>query len=63
MNSNFKVIGLARPEIIPESTASKADTISTRQSELLICKLLIRGHCEFYNVKMLGWHFYCEESV
>ena len=35
MNTNFKVIGLTRLEIKPESTAPEADALTTRPSELL----------------------------
>ena len=35
MNTNLKVIGLTRLEIKPESTAAKADALSTRFVELL----------------------------
>ena len=35
MNSNFKVIGLSRLGITPESTAPEADALSTLPSELV----------------------------
>ena len=35
MSINFKVIGLTRLGIKPESTASEADALTTRPSELL----------------------------
>ena len=35
MNTSFKVIGLTRLEIKPESTAQQADALTTRPSELL----------------------------
>ena len=35
MNTNFKVIGLTRLGMKPESTGPKADALTTRPSELL----------------------------
>ena len=35
MNTNFKVFGLTRLDIKPESTAPEADALTTRPSELL----------------------------
>ena len=35
MNTNFKVIGLTRLGIKPESTAPEADALTTRPFELL----------------------------
>ena len=40
MNTNFKVTGLTRLGIKPESTAFEADSLTTRQSELFIKKIL-----------------------
>ena len=40
MNTNFKVIGLTRLGIKPKSTASKADALSSRPSELLLAVAL-----------------------
>ena len=37
MNTNFKVIGLARLGIKPKSTDPEADALTTRPSELLMC--------------------------
>ena len=36
MNSNFKVIGLTRLGIKPESTAPESDVLTTRPSELFL---------------------------
>ena len=39
MYANFKVIGLNRFEIKPESTASDSDALATRPSDLLNWRL------------------------
>ena len=36
MNTNFKIIGLTRLKIKPESAARKVDALTTRSSELLM---------------------------
>ena len=41
MNTNFKVIGLTRLRIKPKSTASEADALTTRTSELFILPLTV----------------------
>ena len=42
MNINFKVTGLTRLEINPESTTPEADALTSRLSELLKFKLLTK---------------------
>ena len=48
VNSNFKVIGLTRLGIKPESTAHEADALTTRPSELLgLASLFDLNHVDY----------------
>ena len=53
MNTNFKVIGLTRLGIKPESTAPEPDTLTTRPSgsELLI------GTCYDFTINVVQWRY------
>ena len=52
VNSNFKVIGLTRLRIKPESTAQEADALTTRPSELfgLASLFNLNHYCPSHNI-------------
>ena len=60
MNTNFKVIGLTRLGIKPESTAPEADALTTWPSELLNCDdanaSLVTGYGKLKDEKVRGTH-------
>ena len=47
LNTNFKVIGLTRLGIKPESTAPEVDALSTRSSELLTRPSELINFCKY----------------
>ena len=51
MNTNFKVIGLTRLGIKTQSTASEADALTTRPSELLI------DTCYNFTINVVQWRY------
>ena len=55
MNANFKVIGLTRIAVKPESTAHEADVLTTWPSEklsLMICGRVRVTSSDFFQVKV-----------
>ena len=51
VNSNFKVIGLTRLKFKTQSTALKADALTTRPSELLT------GTCYNFTINVVQWRY------
>ena len=51
MNTNYKVVGLTRLAIKPESTAQEADALTTRPSELLMFFVATLKENELQNIK------------
>ena len=63
MNTNVEVIGLTRLGIKPESTASAANALTTRPSDMDVVVLFsqvkvvsLRGQNSIYRNIMVEWH-------
>ena len=63
MNTNFKIIGLTRLGIKPESTAPEADALTTRPSELLNARFALIMNLKFCPslIVFLGLHLKVEK--